>query len=55
VVEMIDNVAGNIRDAPMPSMSASPMKSVGTDVEIDASPEPNAKINAPTTNVRRCP
>ena len=55
VVEMIDSVAGNINDAPIPSISASPTKSVGTDVEIDASPDPNAKISAPMTKVRRCP
>ena len=55
VVDRIDSVAGIIIDAPMPSISASPTKSVGTDVEIDARNDPTPKIVAPSTNMRRWP
>ncbi len=44
VVERIDSVAGIIIDAPMPSISASPTNSVGTEVEIDARNDPTPKM-----------
>src|SRR4051794_29440104 len=40
VVDRTDSVAGIIIEAPMPSMSASPTNSVGTDVDTVASSEP---------------
>ena len=53
VVERMESVAGIISDAPMPSMSASPRKSVGTDVEIDAMNEPRPNVATPATNTLR--
>lgn len=46
-----DAVAGIISAAPIPSMIDSPMSSTGTDLLIDATTEPIAKMIAPRLNI----
>ncbi len=55
VTERIASVAGNISDAPMPSITASPITSSGTDVDTDARSEPAPNSAAPTMKTLRCP
>ena len=50
---MIDRVVGNMSDAPMPSMSASPTMRVGTFHETAARSEPAQNSPAPMVKIRR--
>ncbi len=55
VVEMMASVAGNISDAPVPSMSASPTIRLGTPHDNAARSEPPANSPAPMQKMRRWP
>ncbi len=55
VPDRIASVAGIMSAAPMPSMTASPITSSGTDCEIDATKEPRPNSAAPMMKIRRWP
>ena len=55
VVDNTDNVAGNMSDAPMPSINASPTMRLGTFHDSAASNDPPPNNAAPITKIRRWP
>ena len=55
VVDRIDNVAGSMSDAPMPSINASPTMRLGTFHESAARSDPPQNNAAPITKMRRWP
>ena len=51
----IPSVAGSIRDAPMPSITASPTTSITTPVDSAATSDPTPNTAAPIMKRRRAP